>query len=239
EAVPHQGVSVLSGIDSKPLLVLNRVGKGRTAELLSDQIWLWSRGYQGGGPQAELLRRVAHWLMKEPDLEEEDLRASVVDGRIEIVRRSLNNKPVTVHVTTPAGNKADVDLKDQGDGRQTGSMAVTETGLYRLTDGTHLAFAASGPLNPLEIADLHSTPDRMQTLMQASGGRYFRVAGNYMPEIRKVDPGHNLSGSNWLGLLGSQDYVVSGIRQVSLMPAFAGLFLGLGALLLAWRREGR
>ncbi len=145
EAVPHQGVSVLSGIDQKPLLVLNRVGKGRTAELLSDQIWLWSRGYEGGGPQAELLRRVAHWLMKEPDLEEEDLRASVVDGRIEIVRRSLNNKPVTVHVTTPSGNKADVDLKDQGDGRQTGSMAVTETGLYRLTDGTHLAFAASGP----------------------------------------------------------------------------------------------
>ena len=239
EAVPHQGVSVLSGIDSKPLLVLNRVGKGRTAELLSDQIWLWSRGYGGGGPQAELLRRVAHWLMKEPDLEEEDLRASVVDGRIEIVRRSLSDKPVTVHVTTPAGNKADVDLKDQGDGRQTGSLAVTETGLYRLTDGTHLAFAASGPLNPLEIADLHSTPEKMQTLMQASGGRYFRVAGNYMPEIRKVDPGHNLSGSNWLGLLGSQDYVVSGIRQVSLMPAFAGLFLGLGALLLAWRREGR
>ena len=31
-----------------------------------------------------MLRRVAHWLMKEPDLEEEDLRASVVDGRIEI-----------------------------------------------------------------------------------------------------------------------------------------------------------
>ncbi len=60
-----------------------------------------------------------------------------------------------------------------------------------------------------------------------------------MPEIRKVDPGHSLSGSNWLGLLGSQDYVISGIRQVSLMPAFAGLFLGLGALLLAWRREGR
>jgi hypothetical protein len=239
EAVPHQGVSVLSGVDQKPLLVLNRVGKGRTAELLSDQIWLWSRGFEGGGPQAELLRRVAHWLMKEPDLEEEDLRASVVDGRIEIVRRSLTDKPVTVHVTTPTGNKADVPLKDQGDGRQTGSMAVTETGLYRLTDGVHLAFAASGPLNPLEIADLRSTPDKLQNLMQTSGGKHFRVAGNYMPEIRKVDPGHSLSGNNWLGLLGSQDYVVSGIRQVSLMPAFAGLFLGLGALILAWRREGR
>jgi hypothetical protein len=239
EATTHEGVSVMSGIGDRPLLVLNRVGKGRTAELLSDQIWLWSRGYQGGGPQAELLRRVAHWLMKEPDLEEEDLRASVVDGRIEILRRSLSDRPVTVHVTTPAGNKADVGLKDQGDGRQTGSLAVAETGLYRLTDGEHLAFAASGPLNPLEIADLHSTADKMQPLLTASGGRAFRLSDGHLPEIRKVQAGHATSGSNWLGLLGSQDYVVTGIRQMSLLPAYAGLILGLGALLLAWRREGR
>ena len=77
-------VTVMSGIDGKPLLVLDRVGKGRVAQLLSDQMWLWARGFEGGGPQAELLRRLAYWLMKEPDLEEEDLRASVVDGRIEI-----------------------------------------------------------------------------------------------------------------------------------------------------------
>jgi hypothetical protein len=238
EATTREGVSVMSGIGDRPLLVLNRVGKGRTAQLLSDQIWLWSRGYQGGGPQAELLRRVAHWLMKEPDLEEEDLRASVVDGRIEILRRSLSDKPVTVHVTTPAGNKADVGLKDQGDGRQTGSLAVAETGLYRLTDGQHLAFAASGPLNPLEIADLHSTAEKMQPLLTASGGRAFRLSDGHLPEIRKVQAGHATSGSNWLGLLASQDYVVTGIRQMSLLPTYAGLILGLGALLLAWRREG-
>jgi len=229
----------MSGIGDRPLLVLNRVGKGRTAELLSDQIWLWSRGYQGGGPQAELLRRVAHWLMKEPDLEEEDLRASVVDGRIEILRRSLSDKPATVHVTAPGGAKSDVSLKDQGDGRQTGSMAVTETGLYRLTDGQHLAFAASGPLNPLEISDLRSTLDKMQPLLQVSGGRAFRLAGGHLPEIRKVEAGHATSGGNWIGLLGSQDYVITGIRQMSLLPTFGGLFLGLGALILAWRREGR
>jgi hypothetical protein len=239
EATTREGVSVMSGIGDRPLLVLNRVGKGRTAQLLSDQIWLWSRGYQGGGPQAELLRRVAHWLMKEPDLEEEDLRASVVDGRIEILRRSLSDKPVTIHVTTPAGNKADVGLKDQGDGRQTGSLAAAETGLYRLTDGQHLAFAASGPLNPLEIADLHSTAEKMQPLLAASGGRAFRLSDGHLPEIRKVEAGHATSGSNWLGLLASQDYVVTGIRQMSLLPTYAGLILGLGALLLAWRREGR
>ena len=67
----------MSGPGNKPLLVLDQVGKGRVAELLSDQTWLWARGFEGGGPQAELLRRLAHWLMKEPELEEESLSASV------------------------------------------------------------------------------------------------------------------------------------------------------------------
>ncbi|MDX1574778.1 MAG: hypothetical protein R3285_01210, partial [Kiloniellales bacterium] len=71
------GVIVMNGIEERPLLILDRVGEGRVAQVLSDHMWLWSRGFEGGGPQADLLRRVAHWLMKEPDLEEEDLRARV------------------------------------------------------------------------------------------------------------------------------------------------------------------
>jgi predicted Rdx family selenoprotein len=239
DAIPRQGVSVMSGIGDRPLLVLNKVGKGRTAEILSDEIWLWSRGYEGGGPQAELLRRVAHWLMKEPDLEEEDLRASVNEGRLDVLRRSLSDKPVPIEITLPSGKKAEVKLADQGDGRQIGSLPVTETGLYRLTDGTHLAFAASGALNPLEIADLRSTPEKMQPLVNASGGRIFRLAGGRLPEIRMVGPGASTGGSNWMGLIGGADYTVTGIRQMSLLPALAGLILGLGALMFAWRREGR
>ena len=33
----------------------------------------------------------------------------------------------------PSGKKAEVKLADQGDGRQTGTLPVTETGLYRLS----------------------------------------------------------------------------------------------------------
>ncbi len=239
DAIPRQGVVTMSGIGERPLLVLNRVGKGRTAEILSDEIWLWSRGYEGGGPQAELLRRVAHWLMKEPDLEEEDLRANIMDGRLNVVRHSLSDRPAAVEVTAPSGKKSELKLADQGDGRQTGSAPVSETGLYRLSDGSHLAFAASGALNPLEIADLRSTSEKMQPLIGASGGRIFRVANGRPPDIRMVRPGHSAGGSNWLGLVGGADYVVTGIRQMSLVPALGGLLLGLGALIAAWRREGR
>ena len=65
---------------SKPLLVLSREGEGRVGLLLSDHIWLWARGYEGGGPHLDLMRRLSHWLMKQPDLEEEALRL-IVRGR--------------------------------------------------------------------------------------------------------------------------------------------------------------
>ena len=72
--------TVMSGLQDKPLLVLSRKGEGRVATLLSDHGWLWARGFEGGGPQTEMLRRMAHWLMKEPDLEEEALTAAQAAG---------------------------------------------------------------------------------------------------------------------------------------------------------------
>ena len=116
---------------------------------------------------------------------------------------------------------------------------MTETGLYRLTDGTHLAFAASGALNPLEIADLRSTPEKMQPLVNASGGRSSAWPAEGCPRSAWSARAHSTGGSNWMGLIGGADYTVTGIRQMSLLPALAGLILGLGALMFAWRREGR
>ena len=57
------GTTVMQGPDNKPLLVLAREGEGRVALLLSDHIWLWARGYEGGGPHLDLLRNLSHWLM--------------------------------------------------------------------------------------------------------------------------------------------------------------------------------
>jgi hypothetical protein len=136
-----RGVTVM-GADDAPLLILDRVGEGRVAQLMSDQIWLWSRGFEGGGPQAELLRRIAHWLMKEPELEEEDLRAVVIDGRLEITRRSLGDQPKQVDVTTPSGEEKQVALTADDSGR---AAAIPAGGRPLPGDRRHAtAFAASG-----------------------------------------------------------------------------------------------
>ena len=126
----------MSGVDGLPLLILDRVGKGRVAQLFSDQLWMWSKGFEGGGPHAELIRRIGHWLMQEPDLEEEDLRATVIDGRLEIRRQSLTTRTEEVTVTRPDGTTETVKLRDDGRGRATGSIAAAEQGLYKVTDGS-------------------------------------------------------------------------------------------------------
>jgi len=233
------GSAVMTGLEGQPLLVLNRVGKGRVAQLLSDEIWLWSRGYEGGGPQAELLRRIAHWLMKEPELEEEDLRATVAEGRLSIVRRSLGQQPATVEVTLPSGSTVAVPLTDRGDGRATAETVADENGLYKVSDGKRTAFAAAGALNSREFADLRSTDALARPLVEATDGAIIRVADGRLPDVRRVREGRRAGGADWIGLKSNEDYVVTGIDAMPLLPVWLLLALLLGAKLLGWRREGR
>ncbi|HEY5347432.1 MAG TPA: hypothetical protein VIJ72_04505, partial [Rhizomicrobium sp.] len=147
------GDTVMSGPDGKPLLVLDQVGKGRVAELLSDQAWLWARGYEGGGPQAELLRRLAHWLLKEPELEAESLSAQIVGDEIRITRHTMADNAAPVTLTMPSGRNVSVALVRSEPGIWRGAAKIAELGLYHLSDGTLSAVAAAGPLNPKEVAD--------------------------------------------------------------------------------------
>jgi hypothetical protein len=234
-----RGFTVMSGTEGRPLLVLDRYGEGRIAQIMSDHVWLWSRGFEGGGPQAELLRRLAHWLMKEPDLEEEDLRAAVHAGKLEITRRSLSEETPEVRVTTPSGATRTLRLEPSGGGRWSATIPAEEVGLYRVDDEPLTAFAASGALNPLELADVRSTPEILAPIAAETGGTVRRLQNEGVPELRKVRPGREASGNGWIGIAANRDYLVTGIDQVPLMPGFVALALLLGTALIAWYREGR
>ena len=238
DAHVHHGTTLMTGDHGEPLLVLDRVGKGRVAQLLSDQMWLWARGFESGGPQAELLRRLAYWLMKEPDLEENDLRASIDGDRLIVTRQSLkpDDKPVTV--TAPDGTTQTLTLRPTHGGESSGTIAVTQMGLYRGRDGTRTALAAAGPLNPIEFADVRATPDKLAPMVTASGGGTYWIADG-VPEIRRVAAGRATAGHNWLGLRENDDYVITGFSETPLLPGLAALLLTIGTLIAAWRREGR
>jgi len=237
-----RGEVLMQAPDGAPLLILNRVGKGRTALLLSDQIWLWSRGHDGGGPQAELLRRVAHWLMQEPALEENALTAQVADGRLTIEHRSTDPAPPgDVTVTDPDGKTQTLKLTETAPGRATTGMAATTPGVWQVNDGQRTAYAAAGAANPLEIADLRATASLAGKLARASGGGVHwlgSAAAPDVPELRRTEPDRGASGSTWIGLERRHDHLVTGIAALALLPSWIALPLMLGLLLGAWRREG-
>ncbi len=235
---------LLDGPDASPLLVLDRVGQGRVALLLSDQLWLWSRGEDGGGPQAELLRRVAHWLMKEPELEEEQLTAAIADGRLSVTRRSVAGDPATtVTVIAPDGTRAPLVLKPAPGGAATAAQAAPATGIWQVTDGREHAFAAAQPSDPLEIADLRATATVLGPLASATGGSARWLGDDpgrpAVPALRLVGPHDRASGAGWIGLRRQGAQVVTGERTFPLLPAVVVLPLALLLLLAGWRAEGR
>jgi hypothetical protein len=235
-ADPLSGNTVMTGPGDRPLLVLDRVQKGRVAQLLSDQIWLWARGYENGGPQAELLRRLAHWLLKEPELEEERLTASVAGGELRITRQSMAEKAAEVTVTSPTGKTSTVPLAAFSPGRFTGHIQADELGLYRMTDSTLSAVAAAGPLNPREVADMRATDAIMQPFVAATGGGIAWLSDG-VPELRAIDPSTMNAGNGWFGIQRRGAYRVTSVASAELLPPWLALVLVIGTLLFAWRRE--
>jgi hypothetical protein len=235
---PRAGATVMEGAQGAPLLMLDRVGQGRVALMLSDHIWLWSRGHDGGGPQAELLRRVAHWLMREPELEEDDLSARIEAGRLSVTRRSLDAAPPPeLTVTAPDGTQARHGLGGTG-GRRTLELEAQAPGLWSVSDGRRQAYAAAMPANPPEVADLRSDGAALQPVAAATGGSVRFVGdGGALPDIRRVAAGREAQGAAWIGLRQREDHTVTGIAALPLLPPWLALLLLGGSALLAWRRE--
>lgn len=236
--VPEADI-LMTGPQSKPLLVLDRVGEGRVAQLLSDQAWLWARGFEGGGPQAEIFRRTAHWLMKEPALEEENLSVQVDGRQLRIERRSLTEGSGAVQLVGPGGDVRTITLEDAGDGLSVARVEVDAAGLYRVNDGDLTSVAVLGNLNPLEYSELVSTPDRFRGHVEASGGGIIRLSDEAQPDVRRIDVGQRASGRSWIGLEEKRAYDVTSLKRAPLTPPLIALLLLLALAMAAWRREGR
>ncbi len=233
------GNAVLSGANDAPVLVLNRVGDGRVALFLSDHPWLWARGFEGGGPHLQLLRRTSHWLMKEPELDEERLTL-VSDGRrVTVERQTLGDDPGDAVLTPPAGENSSLKLIEAGPGRYRAETDVQAFGLYSVTNGDLTALTHVGPPNPREFSEVLSTSEVLRPVLEASRGSVRVASAANMPRIVPVRPGAAATGTSWIGFENTQASVLKGVNRI---PIFTGL-IGLGLLILAlagmWAREGR
>jgi hypothetical protein len=237
------GTTIMEGPDKKPLLVLSREGEGRVGLLLSDHIWLWARGYEGGGPHLDLMRRLSHWLMKQPDLEEEALRLIVRGSDLLIERQTMADNVGEVSLTLPSGSTRNVTLQAGEPGLWRGSIRATELGLWRATDGKLNALVNVGPANPREFAEVTSTTEVLAPFTAATGGdarRLTDTAGDVaLPRIVAMRSSETYRGDDWLGLKMRDASVVRGIGVLPMFAGLLGLLLLVGALAATWAREGR
>ncbi len=238
EVEPVAGDIVMSGAEGRPLLLLDRVGEGRVALLASDHAWLWSRGYEGGGPQLELLRRLAHWMMKEPDLEEEALTATAEGQTLTVVRRSLAETPREVTITGPDGTVTLLPLLETLPGRFAADWTAPEIGLYRLSDGDMQAVVALGPTAPREFEQTIASDDLLAPAVAATGGGTLRLEDG-LPDVRRVGMGRVAAGRGWIGITAREAYLTADLRIAPLLPAWAFLLLASLLAVAAWLREGR
>ncbi|CAN5327200.1 membrane protein [soil metagenome] len=233
---------IMEGADGKPLLLLSRQGEGRVALLLSDQIWLWARGYEGGGPHLDLLRRMSHWLMKQPDLDEEALRLKVEGRDLVVVRQTMADTVSPVTVTSPSGVTRQVTLGAGDPGEWRASTSADELGLWQASDGSLKALINVGPVNPKEFAEVTSTTEALRPLLQTTGGDTRRIADNGtidLPRVLPVRASTVFRGEGWLGVKMRDASVVRGIGVLPIFAGLIGLLLLLGAFASTWLREGR
>ncbi len=238
DLAPRSGNVVMEGVNGQPLLMLDRVGEGRIALLASDQVWLWSRGVEGGGPQAELLRRLAHWLMKEPELEEEVLSATASGEQVTVTRRSLGDVPTSIQFTAPSGQTGSALLQQKSEGDWQAIFTASENGIYTITNGDQKTLVAVGPAASREYEQpVGASPDLL-SLVGTTGGGVFPIAEG-IPDVRRTRFDRIAAGNGWLGLPRRDAYTVQDIRLTPLAPGWLVLLLIAALSLWAWRFESR
>jgi hypothetical protein len=240
---PREGEVLMKGAQGKPLLIIGQRGEGRVGMLLSDHAWLWARGYEGGGPYTDLLRRLAHWLMKEPDLEEETLKATSRGQTLSIERRSIKDEIEPVTVTAPSGKEETVTLDKGERGMWRKAMTVSEQGVYRISSGKLASVVTVGNANARELAAVTATDAVLSPILDETGGGSFWLGRNdaeaaKLPRLVMLRGGQVMHGDDWLGLHKRDAYHVKGVRLFPLFTGLLALGLLLGLLAATWFREG-
>lgn len=240
DATQTRGQDVMNGIGGAPLLVLDKVGKGRVAVLTSDNIWLWSKGLAQAGPYTELLRNVAHWLMKEPELEDDYIKAEAKGNAITVSARDTdaNDAGKTVMMTDPAGATSPVTLSTKTPGWISGTLAADTSGIYSFSNGTKKAFVVVGAAQNAEFSDVHTTPDVLKPVVDETGGGIVWFQENRDFTLKDVSPNaRHKGGDDWLGLKRNAAYAVDNVTSLNLLPNWLSLLIIMLCAIGFWWRE--
>ncbi|MEM9838360.1 MAG: hypothetical protein AAF830_04300 [Pseudomonadota bacterium] len=245
-AEARRGQVLMEAGEDAPLLVTQRLGDGRIAMMLSDHLWLWARGFDGGGPHREFLRRLVHWLMAEPELEEESLSAALAeDGTLTITRRSLSEDVGPVTIRREGAPTEQIALEEQGSGSYSASMPEVDADLVRLettlADGRVLnAAAVRARGQSPEFAAVTSSSEAAAQVVATSGGGIFAITrpGDANIGLRTVraDRGTK-AGRGWAGLTPRRARAVLSEARDAALPRWVFALAAGGFTFFAWLLE--
>ncbi len=240
DAAQPRGQALMTGIEGRPLLVIDKVGAGRVAALASDNVWLWSKGGDMAGPYTDLMRNVAHWLMKEPELEDDFIKAEAKGNVITVSQRDLTPEPKSVMMTTPEGKQSLVPMVDREPGWIKASVNAVGNGIYGFDNGVKKAFVVVGSARNEEFSDVHTTEDKLKPVTEATQGAMIWYQENQHFKLRDVTPTtHILGGDDWLGMKRNSSYTIDNVESLSLLPnPLTLLIILLSAVWMWWRESG-
>ncbi len=220
-AVASSGDVLMTGPGNAPLLILSGAGKGRVGMLLSDQFWLWTRGGLHDGPALPLLRRIVHWLLREPSLEPEHLVADFQDSRLNINRFTTASTPsATATITSPDGEVSHLLLQQAAPGHVSGNVSTQDSGVWKITQGNLTTYAVKNLANAREYQNLAATSARLAPFSRG----VIWLGQNPRPSLASfLTPRHA--------------YRVIGSRDIPLLPPWPALIIAISLLLTAWWRE--
>ena len=238
EGLTIAGDVLLEGPDARPLLVLNRVGQGRVAQILSDQSWVWTKSGANKGPQADLLRRLVHWLMKEPELEENELSAKIDNDTILVTKNSLNLDKKPIISTSPDNIKEEIVLEDIGRGKQIGKILSPQEGTWKFSSGNSQISLIVGNSNSSEYLDVRTTDNIVKPIVSYTSGSINWINNEKnIPKIKQIQKNKLTDNSKNIQLIKNEKYYVKNIQQSSLTPWYFVLIFSLILLFLSWYRE--
>lgn len=240
-----QSTVVMTGADNRPLMLLSHIGKGRVGMLLSDEGWLWARSFEGGGPYAALYRRMAHWLMKEPELEEEALTASGNGKNLTIRRQTMADKPELAEIISPSGKKQVLKLIKEQEGVFVAHLSTEEVGLFKVTNGDKIALAHIGPINSPEYSELISTEEKLSSITRSSGGIITRLHNTSSKNLT-IPAIQTISDTSSYKSVAPNNIILNKANQTRLVNTYEfSIYTGLLALIASiillcsiWYREG-
>ena len=241
EGLTVDGDVLLEGPENRPLLVLNRIGQGRVAQILSDQSWVWTRSDSNKGPQADLLRRLVHWLMKEPDLEENELSAKFENNTLIIRKNSLIPDLNSVKIISPSNETDIIDLEDIGNGQQIAKIPEPEPGIWKLSSGNSNISVIIGNYNSAEFNDVRATDKSIELLAESTLGsiKWINTERNTSLKINHIEKNKITNNNKNIKLYKNEQFFVQSMDQIPLAPWYLALILSIVLLFLSWYRESR